>query len=340
MGQGIMRVAGQTAGWFADPAGRFRFRYWDGGQWTDQVLSGTTREESLDPLEAELRVQPPRPVLPNAPVESSGEGAPLVDPAPRAVTSGERTFRVPRPTPAFFAAVLLVALVVGVTIWLLGELAGNDSNHPVSVQSLVSGSNAGTTYPAIQNLGSPDAAGVHFTADPALPGDRRAQLSGLGISMAIPQTWYAVNGGSAVVQRAAQQNGVTADGLVALAKVRLFAVDRARPTVALVVQKLKGDSSILGQSEELKKAIEQSVPNIVPGGVAVTRTKVAGMGALHLVATVLVRGVDGSGQVLVLNSYFVVTPHGVADISTVSRSDDPGAGAVIDSLVAHVKKAG
>ena len=170
-----MRVVGETAGWFADPAGRFRYRYWDGGQWTDQVLSGTTREEVTDALEAELRLQPPRPVLPTGAVASSEGGARLLD-APPAEFGTQRTLRLPRPTPGFIAAVLLVGLVVGVTVWLVGKLAGSDSNKPVSVQSLVSGSNTGSTYPAIQSLGIPDATGLHFVADPALPGDRRAGL--------------------------------------------------------------------------------------------------------------------------------------------------------------------
>ena len=26
-----------AAGWYADPAGRFELRYWDGGQWTEHV---------------------------------------------------------------------------------------------------------------------------------------------------------------------------------------------------------------------------------------------------------------------------------------------------------------
>jgi hypothetical protein len=25
------------AGWYADPAGRFELRYWDGGSWTEHV---------------------------------------------------------------------------------------------------------------------------------------------------------------------------------------------------------------------------------------------------------------------------------------------------------------
>jgi hypothetical protein len=205
---------------------------------------------------------------------------------------------------------------------------------------LVSGSGAGTTYPAIQSLGIPDATGLHFVSDPAVPGDRRARLSGLGVSVAIPRTWYAVDASTKVVQEAAQQHGADSNSLTQLGRIRLFAVDPAHPTVALLVQRQDGDASILGQGRALKNAVVHSVDNIVSADVRVDRTKVAGMGALRLEAPILVQGADGTGRVALLTSYFVVTPDGVADISTVSLRDDPGAGPIIQSLVAGVKKAG
>jgi hypothetical protein len=42
----------RPAGWFADPAGRFRFRYWSGAAWTDRVLPTGSRDEALDELES------------------------------------------------------------------------------------------------------------------------------------------------------------------------------------------------------------------------------------------------------------------------------------------------
>lgn len=37
------------AGWYPDPRGRFEFRYWDGGAWTDQAASqGQTVVDPLD----------------------------------------------------------------------------------------------------------------------------------------------------------------------------------------------------------------------------------------------------------------------------------------------------
>ena len=42
------------AGWYADPAGRHEYRYWDGTYWTAGVADGGIT--ATDPLEA-----PPRP---------------------------------------------------------------------------------------------------------------------------------------------------------------------------------------------------------------------------------------------------------------------------------------
>jgi hypothetical protein len=38
----------RTAGWHADPTGRFQHRYWDGAAWTDQARSDG--EVTTDPL--------------------------------------------------------------------------------------------------------------------------------------------------------------------------------------------------------------------------------------------------------------------------------------------------
>lgn len=34
------QVSAAPAGWYADPAGRFELRYWDGGTWTEHVSRG------------------------------------------------------------------------------------------------------------------------------------------------------------------------------------------------------------------------------------------------------------------------------------------------------------
>jgi len=38
----------RTAGWYADPTGRFQYRYWDGATWTDETSSHG--EVTTDPL--------------------------------------------------------------------------------------------------------------------------------------------------------------------------------------------------------------------------------------------------------------------------------------------------
>jgi len=46
----------RSAGWFADPTGRYEHRYWDGARWTDQVSH--RGEPSVDPAGTEP--SPPR----------------------------------------------------------------------------------------------------------------------------------------------------------------------------------------------------------------------------------------------------------------------------------------
>jgi Protein of unknown function (DUF2510) len=54
----------RTAGWHADPTGRFEHRYWDGATWTDQTSSDG--EVATDPLFA-----PPPPRSPALAADSS-----------------------------------------------------------------------------------------------------------------------------------------------------------------------------------------------------------------------------------------------------------------------------
>src|SRR6185437_4773523 len=48
--EGICAVVDEarTAGWYADPTGRFQYRYWDGATWTDETSSDG--EVTTDPL--------------------------------------------------------------------------------------------------------------------------------------------------------------------------------------------------------------------------------------------------------------------------------------------------
>ena len=135
----MARVAGRTAGWFADPAGRFRFRYWSGDQWTNQVLDAKSREESTDVLEPHLRSVEPRPVLPSLPEPGVGDRT-LADAPPNVyavatavdVDDGatSRTWRIPRPSMMLVVLLIVAGLVAGGAIWVLGQ--ADDAAKPDS----------------------------------------------------------------------------------------------------------------------------------------------------------------------------------------------------------------
>jgi len=51
----------QAADWYADPSGRYQYRYWDGYQWTNQVSSGGPSALDPNPLDASVINVPPPP---------------------------------------------------------------------------------------------------------------------------------------------------------------------------------------------------------------------------------------------------------------------------------------
>ena len=136
----MSRVAGRTAGWFADPAGRFRFRYWTGDEWTDQVLDGKSREESTDVLEAHLRSHEPRPALPSLPQPGVGDrtdAGPTVYSGAAVVVDDiaiSKAWRIPRPS-RMLVVVVAAAFVAGVTIWVVGR--ADDAAKPGAVPNLI-----------------------------------------------------------------------------------------------------------------------------------------------------------------------------------------------------------
>ena len=79
-------MAMPVAGWYNDPTGRFRSRYWDGVRWTDAVNSGGANGH--DPMPADGAAVPPAPqarpvaapvpqpamMSPAAPQQRSGPG--------------------------------------------------------------------------------------------------------------------------------------------------------------------------------------------------------------------------------------------------------------------------
>ena len=51
----------QPADWYADPSGRYNYRYWDGSEWTNQVSSGGASALDPNPLAAPMVNTPPAP---------------------------------------------------------------------------------------------------------------------------------------------------------------------------------------------------------------------------------------------------------------------------------------
>ncbi len=118
------------AGWYADPAGRHEYRYWDGTGWTPGVADrGIT---ATDPLEApppvqQVQAEPPAqqvhaqapvarqvpaqaPLVPPLPAETSPAAAAA---APPSVRRGQRRWAV----PAGVAIVVVLGLAAGLVIW-------------------------------------------------------------------------------------------------------------------------------------------------------------------------------------------------------------------------------
>jgi hypothetical protein len=65
----------QPADWYTDPSGRYKFRYWDGSQWTNQVSSGGPSALDPNPLDAAMVGTPPVPGSQAAQAEPKPEPA-------------------------------------------------------------------------------------------------------------------------------------------------------------------------------------------------------------------------------------------------------------------------
>ena len=65
----------QPADWYTDPSGRYKFRYWNGTEWTNQVSSGGPSALDPNPLDATMVNTPPAPGSQAAPVAPKPEPA-------------------------------------------------------------------------------------------------------------------------------------------------------------------------------------------------------------------------------------------------------------------------
>jgi hypothetical protein len=113
-------VTTTPAGWYSDPTGTYLYRYWNGGQWTDQVSTGGS-QSGVDPtpLDPAVATTPPAP----------GSAAPIaVAPAP-APAPAQPTIQVTQsrsPVGAVVAGVLAVIAIIAIVAIVANS--GDDSD--------------------------------------------------------------------------------------------------------------------------------------------------------------------------------------------------------------------
>jgi hypothetical protein len=111
------------ADWYADPSGRYQYRYWDGYQWTNQVSSGGASAIDSNPLDATVANTPPAPGSQAAPI------APKQEPAQPAVqvsqSGGGMGFGV-----IMGVLIALIAVIFIVVILFSGSDDSSDTTEP------------------------------------------------------------------------------------------------------------------------------------------------------------------------------------------------------------------
>ena len=112
-------MTGTPSGWFADPAGRYLYRYWDGIQWTNQVTNGGAASGfDPNPLPDGVATTPPAPGT-EAPVAAAEPPAPTVK-----VTQSSGS------TIGSIVAVLVAVVAIVVLVLVLNSNSGDDSTTP------------------------------------------------------------------------------------------------------------------------------------------------------------------------------------------------------------------
>jgi hypothetical protein len=114
----------QESGWYVDPSGRHRLRYWSGTQWSDQVNDGNVN--FADPIEQDRALVPPAPGT--KPVQPQQQ--PQQQPANISVQTNEpRTGMV----GILIGALVIVVLVIALLIALDDDNdSGGSGDNPVS----------------------------------------------------------------------------------------------------------------------------------------------------------------------------------------------------------------
>ncbi len=189
-----------AAGWFADPARRFTFRYWSGDAWTDRVLTSRAADEERDPLDPELAGSRPVVLLPDLPATSASSEA-----APRRVGATARAPIRVRWGLIGIVGVLVIAALVG--YFLADTLNRNTDMNQSALETI-------------------DA--VTTTGDPALrPLSQKVAVPAAGVTLYVPRSWVALSSDaatrSAQVRRLTRTAPALASALTALAGGRRFA---------------------------------------------------------------------------------------------------------------------
>jgi hypothetical protein len=99
------------AGWYADPAGRHQYRYWNGSGWTAEVSDGGVMTSEPPEL-----VSPPVPQRPAEPWSALTSAEPATSAAPAAPAAVQRRRRWAIPVVVIATAAAL-GLIAGLVIW-------------------------------------------------------------------------------------------------------------------------------------------------------------------------------------------------------------------------------
>lgn len=115
-------MATPVAGWYNDPTGRFRSRYWDGVRWTDAVNSGGANGH--DPMPEGAATIPPAP-------QTRPVAAPVAAPVPQPTMTGTAPPQQRSggsPTGIAIGAIVAVVAVVLIIILVVNSGDSDDSD--------------------------------------------------------------------------------------------------------------------------------------------------------------------------------------------------------------------
>ena len=122
------------AGWFTDPAGRFKYRYWSGDAWTDRVVAAGVREPQTDPLEPSLAHTPPAAAIP--------------EPAPQAEDEFTRPRRFVFPWK-IVVPVFTIAAAIGIGLLIANAVESGSTDNGAPTVTVVDPSLVPATGPQL-----------------------------------------------------------------------------------------------------------------------------------------------------------------------------------------------